>query len=73
MLFNEVAEMCILDIGYSVVLYEFLLQSSNNNAFVYKNSGLERWEIPGSNPGCVCRLSLSEFSVLFSETRVNMG
>ena len=31
------------------------------------------WEVPGSNPGCACRPSLSEFSVVFSETRVNTG
>ena len=32
-----------------------------------------RREVPGSNPGCACRPSHSEFSVVFSETRVNMG
>ena len=32
-----------------------------------------RQEIPGSNPGHACRPSLSEFSVFFSETRVNTG
>ena len=28
-----------------------------------------RREMPGSNPGCACRPSRSEFSVVFSETR----
>ena len=31
-----------------------------------------RWEVPGSNPGRACRPSRSTFSVVFSETRVNM-
>ena len=30
-------------------------------------------EMPGSNPGRACRPSRSEFSVVFSETRVNTG
>ena len=29
--------------------------------------------VQGSNPGRACRPSRSEFSVVFSETRVNMG
>ena len=33
----------------------------------------ERREVPGSNPGRACRPSRSEFSVVFSETRVNTG
>ena len=32
-----------------------------------------RPEVPGSNPGLACRPSRSEFSVVFSETRVNTG
>ena len=32
-----------------------------------------RQEVPGSNPGRACRPSRSEFSVVFSETRVNTG
>ena len=32
-----------------------------------------RLEVPGSNPGRACRPSRSEFSVVFSETRVNTG
>ena len=32
-----------------------------------------RREVPGSNPGRACRPSHSEFSVVFSETRVNTG
>ena len=32
-----------------------------------------RREVPGSNPGRAYRSSRSEFSVVFSETRVNMG
>ena len=32
-----------------------------------------RREVPGSNPGRACRPSRSEFSVVFSETRVNTG
>ena len=32
-----------------------------------------RWEVPGSIVGRACRASLSEFSVVFSETRLNMG
>ena len=31
------------------------------------------WEVPGSTPGCACQPSCSEFSVVFSETGVNMG
>ena len=33
----------------------------------------ERREVPGSNRGRACRPSGSEFSVVFSETCVNMG
>ena len=32
-----------------------------------------RREVPGSNPGRAFRPSRSEFSVVFSETRVNKG
>ena len=32
-----------------------------------------RREVPGSNPSRACRPSRSEFSVVFSETRVNTG
>ena len=32
-----------------------------------------RPEVPGSNPGRACRPSRSEFSVVFSETRLNTG
>ena len=32
-----------------------------------------RWEVPGYIPGRACRPSRSEFSVVFSETRVNTG
>ena len=32
-----------------------------------------RREMPGSNPGRACRPNRSEFSVVFSETRVNAG
>ena len=32
-----------------------------------------RREVPDSNAGHACRPSLSEFSVVFSETRVNTG
>ena len=32
-----------------------------------------RREVPGSNTGRACRPSCSEFSVVFSETRVNTG
>ena len=32
-----------------------------------------RREVPGSNPGRACQPTRSEFSVVFSETRVNMG
>ena len=32
-----------------------------------------RREVPGSNPGRACRPSRLEFSVVFSETRVNTG
>ena len=30
-------------------------------------------EVPRSNPGCACRPSRSEFSVVLSETSVNAG
>ena len=30
-----------------------------------------RREVPGSNPGRTCRPSCSEFSVVFSNTRIN--
>ena len=33
----------------------------------------DRGEVPGSIPDRACRLSRSEFSVIFSETRVNTG
>ena len=32
-----------------------------------------RRKVPGSNPGHACRPSHLEFSVVFSETRVNTG
>ena len=32
-----------------------------------------RRKVPGSDPGNACRPSRSEFSVVFSETRVNTG
>ena len=32
-----------------------------------------RREVPGSNPGRACRPSRSEFSVIFSENRLNTG
>ena len=32
-----------------------------------------RRDVPGSNSGRACRSSRSEFSVVFSETRVNTG
>ena len=32
-----------------------------------------RWKLPGSNPGRAGRPSRSDFSVVFSETRVNKG
>ena len=32
-----------------------------------------RLEVPGSIPGRACRLSPSEFSVVFPETRLNTG
>ena len=32
-----------------------------------------RRELPGSNPGHACRPNRSEFSMVFSETRVNTG
>ena len=32
-----------------------------------------RREMPGSNPDRACRPSCSEFSVVFSETRINAG
>ena len=46
------------------------LGSTNGTVLTVKT---ERREVPGSNPGCACRPSRSEFSVFFSETRVNMG
>ena len=38
------------------------------SGFVLK---IGRWEMPGSVPGCACRPSRSEFSVVFSEIYVN--
>ena len=32
-----------------------------------------RWEMPSSIPGLTCRSSLLDFSVVFSETRLNTG
>ena len=32
-----------------------------------------RREVPGSNPGRACRPIRLQFSVIFSETRVNIG
>ena len=40
------------------------------NGFALK---IGRREVPGSILGRACRSSRSEFSVVFSETRVNMG
>ena len=33
----------------------------------------DRREVPGSNPGHTCRPSRSEFSVVFSDIRVDIG
>ena len=32
-----------------------------------------RWEVSGSDPGRTCQPRRSEFSVVFSETRLNTG
>ena len=32
-----------------------------------------RWEVRGSNPLRPCRISLSEFSLIFSESHINSG
>ena len=58
------------------------LRSSNISYFIHlagTTSGrvvtleIGRREVPGSSPGRACRPSRSEFSVVFSENRVNMG
>ena len=45
--------------------------SSTSGGVVTLKTG--RREVPGSNPGRACRPTRSEFSVVFSETRVNIG
>ena len=56
-----------------------LQHSGGKSWFIRPTSGTAvtlktgRREVPGSNPGRGCRPSRSEFSVVFSETRVNTG
>ena len=54
------------ELGYSVPLLQKPHQWQSDSAF---KAG--RQEMPGSNPGRICRLSRSEFSMVFSETLVN--
>ena len=44
-----------------------IIRPTNGTAVTLKTG---RWEVPGSNPGRAYRPSRSEFSVVFSETRV---
>ena len=48
----------------------YLTRSTSGSAETLKTG---RREVPGSTPGRTCRPSRSEFSVVFSETRVNTG
>ena len=47
-----------------------LLRPTSGSAATFKTG---RREVPGSKPGRACQPSRSEFSVVFSETRLNMG
>ena len=51
-------------------IFKIIMGPTSGTAVTLKTG---RREGPGSNPGRACRPSRSEFSVVFSETRVNTG
>ena len=55
--------------NYAEILF-LQLSETSGTAVTLK---IGRREVPGSNPGQACRPSCSEFSVIFSETRLNTG
>ena len=60
----------ILLISFLIIFFHYhLLFSSTSGGVVALKTG--RREVPGSIPGRACRPSRSEFSVVFSKTRVN--
>ena len=52
-------------------LFSFFLHGPTCGGVVTLKTG--RREVPGSNPGRACQPNFSEFSEVFSETRVNTG
>ena len=57
--------------GDSIFDYLLVNRGPTSGRVVTLETG--RREVPGSNIGRACRPSRSEFSVVFSETRVNTG
>ena len=53
---------------FCITFIPFLLRPTSGGVLTLKTG---RREAPGSNPGRACRTSHSEFSMVFSETRVN--
>ena len=64
-------DMHVAETAGKVVLFFLVFLGPTSGKTVTLKTG--RREVPGSNPGRVCRPSRSEFSVVFSETRVNTG
>ena len=65
---NCIKNMYSLKINYLNKPYQRSYQWLNGS--VFKTS---KQKVPGSIPGRACRISRSELSVVFSETRVNTG
>ena len=73
-MYTELYFECCLDVNmhFDVVnLTVFFLSRPTSGRVVTLETG--RREVPGSNPGRACRPRRSEFSAVFSETRVNTG
>ena len=66
MLFFELLKHVFTKVSCSFVLKPHQWHSGNAQK-------LEDERCPGSNPGRTCRPSRSEFSMVFSETRINAG
>ena len=64
-----------MDIIVIIITIFFILESKFNRLHSGRVVALKtgRQEVPGSNAGRACQPTCSEFFVVFSETRVNMG
>ena len=61
---SKLNEKCLYNFDFNVYRW----RPTSGGVVTHKTG---RREVPGSNPGRACRSSRSEFSVAFSETRVN--